>query len=71
MRRFFLTFVLAGFVAMLLMAGLYALAGVTRPPLTGGIGWALLDVTLYSALTGGVWWLLSRWLERARAGSGR
>lgn len=67
MLRFFVTFVLAGFLAMLLMAGLYALAGSTRPPLTGGAAFALLDVVVYSTLVASVWWLLSRWL-RGRTG---
>lgn len=65
MLRSFALFVVAAFGAVLVMAGLYALLGVIRPPLTGGLGLALLDVLLYSCLTFVLWGLLSRRL-RAR-----
>ncbi len=64
MLRHFVLVVVAAFVAMLVMAGLYLVVGVTRPPLTGGAGRALLDVLVYALLTFGVWWLLSRRLRR-------
>ena len=62
--RLFILFVLSAFVAMLMMAGVWALFGTARAPLTGGVGWALLDVALYALLTGAVWWVMSRRLRR-------
>lgn len=64
MLRSFILFVLAAFGAMLLMAAGFTLLGVARPPLTGGVGWAALDVLLYASLTLGAWWILTRRLRR-------
>ncbi len=55
MLRQFIVFVLAAFVAMLLMATLYAGLGIDRTPLTGGPLYALLDVLAYAALTMLLW----------------
>lgn len=64
MLRTFVLVALAGFLAMLLLAGAYAALGVARPVLDGGAAWATLDVLLYFGATAVLWLVLERIVPR-------
>lgn len=62
--RTFAELVVAAFLAMLAMAGVYAALGITRPPLMGRGITPILDTLGYFGLTIGLWWAYRSVRER-------